>query len=467
MLNAFEFDCLFQGQECSARSEEIRSDANFAIQKYIHMNLYPKVLEGLKNDLDKIIALICQSTGYYLFEQEGNNPLWKLAQIIESRQNDSLIEKAILNLAVQAFRRPFSEFKERIASFGQKYSNGSDAGTGEELQDCWDIFYQVQPRTTALIFALLESRVNSQIITCDGIKVVQHKFVNDLLQGGLNASLGLGNLFEMGYSTEWKAENLKENEIKALAKFQLAFDSLLEGTSLTISEISEYFTGVEYVGISLKKQTKHFHCDILHKIYTQYSPLLFCDWEKKEKVDDECCQLEREIQANYQTILRMFKYLYQPPSRTLIEKSELRDIANATDLMGYPTIQSDNHERWHADPAIIACRYGTHFPLTRNCTLFSKTFSTAGIAYTFNAAEFFSMYKENEHTQAFFREINEVIDEGHEVVHAKPLKRPYRVEFSGPAYGLEAFIRHGAYTSSINYFGKIEFAIHAPEELGM
>ncbi len=251
----------------------------------------------------------------------------------------------------------------------------------------------------------------------------------------------------------------------ALAKFQMAFNWLLEGTELTISQLFSYFKDQDYVDLSLNDNpNSRFDCPISKIVYTNNFSS-YCNWQQEDEKGDECCHLEREIQTNYQTALGIFKYMLQPPTRRVREKSELQNIAKAIEFLGYPTVETDNGTRLHIDPAIIACQFGTLFPLTKNCELFVKTFSTGGVAYTFNAAEFFGMYQENENMKAFFEEMHETLDDGLEDVHGRRAKTPFRTEFSGPAYGLEVYIRHNAFTG-VNLYGKVEFAIHPPKEPG-
>ncbi len=165
VLNSLEFDCLDKGPECSAQSQELKLDVNFAIQKLIYERLYPKVLRGLvdENGLSfdgvyKMIEIICQSSR--MFEGEGGNALWRIAQAIQLQETEEMkmeMLQLILQLAIQSFRIPIGEFIERVTAFSYKYVNNVQSSNG--VGTCWSRYSKVDPNTTAIIFTLIESQV--------------------------------------------------------------------------------------------------------------------------------------------------------------------------------------------------------------------------------------------------------------------------------------------------------------------
>ncbi len=131
---------------------------------------------------------------------------------------------------------------------------------------------------------------------------------------------------------------------------------------------------------------------------------------------DGCCLLEREIQSNYKAVLRLMKYVYQPAGRRVRERSELRELAGVAEALGYPRPLSaaDGGDGWHSDPAFVACKFGTAVPLTSDCRLFAKSFSTAGVGYTFNAPPFWDVYRRSDSAGAFVEEVVDLADDGRE-----------------------------------------------------
>ncbi len=164
-----------------------------------------------------------------------------------------------------------------------------------------------------------------------------------------------------------------------------------------------------------------------------------------------CCLLENLIRDNYGTILRIMKYGMQATSSGITEKGELSDLdvftSAATTLKRRP-----DEALYNTEPAVVACRYGVEVALSKDCRLFSRTFTTAGLAYTFNSAPFFEVYQaSNGHVQRFFSEI-------HELANASFANVVRKVEYSGPAFALEVYVRH-----SLDGFA---FSMHSPMEIG-
>ncbi len=55
---------------------------------------------------------------------------------------------------------------------------------------------------------------------------------------------------------------------------------------------------------------------------------------------------------------------------------------------------------------ILACKYGDA-ELSESCNLFSNTFSSAGVGYTFNAQPFWKMFRNTTSNFAFLPEVYE------------------------------------------------------------
>ncbi len=238
----------------------------------------------------------------------------------------------------------------------------------------------------------------------------------------------------------------------------------MKGTSLTLKDIYKYFFNYDLISISGDWSLPNtFNCSVgwILAIVKRSSNSLLCQQEEKLR-NAGCCLLEREIQANYPTVLKALKYAYQPAGRRIREAGELRDIARGVDLLGYPAAAvARKEDRRHLHPALTACRFGTSVPVGIDCTLFSKSFSTAGIAYVFNAADIWNFITES--MKAIHEEVFANVDHEGEGEVAD-LKGLYNITAVGPAFGLGVYIDHTGFWMTGS--GKVEFAVQSPFEPG-
>ncbi len=137
------------------------------------------------------------------------------------------------------------------------------------------------------------------------------------MKGNPESPLGLGDLFESyaGWASEKEALEL------FLPVTSAAFDHLVEGTRLTLSEVFHYFGMTEEVpdAAFADAQNSSFDCDVEETIEEQEEAwgrtmFSFCSGQE-EGQENGCCLLEREISANYSSVLKMLQYTSPSPVR--------------------------------------------------------------------------------------------------------------------------------------------------------
>ncbi len=105
-------------------------------------------------------------------------------------------------------------------------------------------------------------------------------------------------------------------------------------------------------------------------------------------------------------------------------------------------------ENINSFPVFVACKYGNKI-LTNDCNLFSRTYTTMGIGYTFNAPDFWEMYRNTSTNWSFFKEMHEKIHHGKEA-------RPKMITSSGQDFSLLFYLSHQPYQTT-NQYGYRDF----------
>ncbi len=77
----------------------------------------------------------------------------------------------------------------------------------------------------------------------------------------------------------------------------------------------------------------------------------------------------------------------------------------------------------------VACGFGTLAPLSPDCDLFVRTFSSQGVAYSFNVRPFWDVFKRTEKNTQFYDEIVRIKKPKDSPKPAHEAPFPYNVEF--------------------------------------
>ncbi len=152
-------------------------------------------------------------------------------------------------------------------------------------------------------------------------------------------------------------------------------------------------------------------------------------------------------------VYRLKKHTIAPSSRMAYEKGELNDIEQIKRVMktehNYVFINESNTFTENEYATIMTCKFGDNY-LMEDCNMFSNTFTTSGIGYTFNAQPFWTIYENSSSNFAFYKEMYEK-EEGFED------KLPRKNINAGQSFSFEFFIRHTPY--GYQYRGDVKYVV--------
>ena len=175
----------------------------------------------------------------------------------------------------------------------------------------------------------------------------------------------------------------------------------------------------------------------------------------------ECCNATTQLQNQLEPILKVMKFAAQPPHFIETDEEMSLTFQNAT-FLGYPLqfpLKSSSsklsfritRDMFYGDgvvnynPKIPICQYlgNPTNPMKTDCTLFSRSVTNEGLGYTFNGANFWSLYRETPYTEIFSKIMYPQGGQGLRGVSLRDdLMGTYTdagvklTESSGPSYGL-------------------------------
>ena len=166
----------------------------------------------------------------------------------------------------------------------------------------------------------------------------------------------------------------------------------------------------------------------------------YTDEEKDSKIE-ECCNTLKLFDKDLETVLKVMRYSMQTP--TYYEDfKEIEQIYGNLGFLGYENL-TDHKEKGPLmettkNPRVLLCKYqgiqnNPKWQL-EDCNLFQRSFSSTGIGFTFNQADFWSYMKSNEYTKAFSKIMT---PKGHNKPKPKAMTNIYQGK------GLHYFLRNG------------------------
>lgn len=148
-----------------------------------------------------------------------------------------------------------------------------------------------------------------------------------------------------------------------------------------------------------------------------------------------CCQLEMFISNQRENVLRFMKYTIGPQSSYTMDESEIDEAILFSNVLDYLLDSRVNHAKMKVvDPTVITCWFGLEYMSNVECPFFGKAFTRKGIGYSFNARQFWSMYKRTKGNEAFYKQMRSSPTPNHTVYHNT------KVEGNGKQFSLTLIV---------------------------
>ncbi len=192
---------------------------------------------------------------------------------------------------------------------------------------------------------------------------------------------------------------------------------------------------------------------------------------------EECRDLMSEVGERFEAVLHIMKWTLQPQSATVPRFEFELDFGHKLEDLEYVSERAKPYI-YLTYPLLVSCDHGASFPIDpfkygygdHECVGFSRSFTTAGLGYTFNAAHFWETYRETPGLRAFF---NAMHPKGNAKVHDHVMEkseqrhdwfRPLWDEViypaaAGPKYGKAIYL-----VSDSPANGPFKVFIHHPSE---
>ncbi len=166
------------------------------------------------------------------------------------------------------------------------------------------------------------------------------------------------------------------------------------------------------------------------------------------------------VAGNAKLAMKVLKYLKQPVGKEIVEKSDHEEwAAGCRQLLLGTTPESDAHSY----PRLSHCKFGEYQNGHIDCGyVFHRTYSTSGLSMTFNAYDFWDLYKVTENARTFYTEIREKIARPRRYENSSYV--PLNSENYGPASGVEFFVQLPLFAVP-TVENRMHIAIHDPGEI--
>ncbi len=215
-----------------------------------------------------------------------------------------------------------------------------------------------------------------------------------LLQGQAKSALFLGDIVLWGITAPFGSEDIVVQEF---------FNNLMQNTSLDPGGVLAYvISWWQYAFLPLSGTR------VCSTRMTMRATSPLCNDINDTTSIDNCCKLEKDVQANFRGVLKLLKYFVQAPGMGLVEEGEANDLKEITDRLeahGWPNSTTPPLNR---EPAVVLCKFGSRVPLTSDCQLLQRTYSTQGLSYVFNAMPFLQVFNPNQRNLDFYEEVVKV-----------------------------------------------------------
>ncbi len=216
------------------------------------------------------------------------------------------------------------------------------------------------------------------------------EIVFSLLQGQAKSALFLGDIVLWGITAPFGSEDIVVQEF---------FNNLMHNTLDPGGVLAYAISWWQYAFLPLSGTR------VCSTRMTMRATSPLCNDINDTTYIDNCCKLEKDVQANFRGVVKLLKYFVQAPGMGLVEEGEandLKEIANGLEAHGWPNSTTPPLNR---EPAVVLCKFGSRVPLTSDCQLLQRTYSTQGLSYVFNAMPFLDVFNSNQRNLHFYEEV--------------------------------------------------------------
>ncbi len=163
-------------------------------------------------------------------------------------------------------------------------------------------------------------------------------------------------------------------------------------------------------------------------------------------------------------VYKLQKQLIPPTSRIPSEKREVVDVDIVKKAMQSEYLyQMENEEIINDYSTVLTCKFGD-LDSSQSCKLFSNTFTTGGIGYTFNNEPYWNLFKNTTSNYAFYKEI-------YETENSFESELPRYIVNTGQGFSLDFIVRHDTYgyryenDQVLGNYQEVFLALHDPSKL--
>ncbi len=392
VLDNVKYDCLSEKEECMNQTRVVRRHFGDLVARAVYKNFDSLInvydIELNKKESNQLCALMMK-----LFGKPATSVIYSLVELLETTT-----EKIDLRfLAAEIFRIPKSLALTKMEQFLQGHGKNV---TVSSISAARLTLTNSSKETQAKMFALIAS------------------------QGNANPKLSLGSFI---YTENVLKNSHQQGHITnegAQAVFKVVEDLLAKNKSF--SEIGLYALG-EYSSNAEIYQS----CSIIKNLNLHVCSIY------KDEVNLTCCMLFNKTLAHYKSLIRILKYHMRPKTWEIRGKSYVIDIEGAIDMLPYVKEERKYFNQGQLPEIFHSKYFGNRLIDDPNPAChFVNIFSKEGLTNTFNAPYFWSVYKNNFFTRAYFNELYSKIEECHKNLEASPL----HATSYGQHYAFEAII---------------------------
>ncbi len=441
----FEFDCFGSDEGCMERTSKIRSDMAPAISGLLNTNY----LDGVgyaRIPNDRSTADLGKDLCFGETPTSLKSLALGMARLYDYSYYDFEVqmefEDAIFRAVSPYFRAPVEQF----VSVAEKVLEGflPDYERNDNLTDsqCLDTFNTYTLRYVREPVAALYNSF--------GYSSPDKMSLGDVMMNAVRENYA-GRQFDRN---SLKIKEFNDEQTALVHALQDIFFALVEPYALKASRN-------ESLEISPRNFLGYFGPD--PHVYSNAPPMrndnpILCDYTDNRNRDPclenetlSCCQIAKDMSVEREAVLRIMKYSIGPQSKHSMEESEKADIQQFAKPFDYTRETKTEAEFPSTNPLILACKFGKE-TLNENCQLFRKTFTNAGIGYTFNAEDFWKIHKNTEGNRAFYQQMVKATD------NDTSDQNPHKIEGNGRGFSLDLLLS----LDNDKYYDGKSLTIHDP-----
>ena len=322
-----------------------------------------------------------------------------------------------MELAGDIFRLSSHKATARASTFLLRFNMTLEKGS---MRDCSDSLLASNGDTLSTVFGFLAS------------------------QGNPHYSLPLGQLLKV---------QLRGSRMNPERLVGMVNETLLKNLAVPAMYVHTYLAGIPRTGFMTPREQilQKKRCEIFWK-NVSYN----CHSISTTVPDhDYCCKVRNSFKDIYKEALRVMGYVGPWISHHMREKGPHTDFREALNYLDYPLLSNSDSYFMMNQPIVIASHFfGRENYSHEDFCPFSKSYSNKGIAYTFNSAPFWDIYKKSP-SMLDFHAMNKKSPEACASARAEQM----------PLYPLESGAHHRFQFLIKPSQGGSSIALHSPKTL--